>query len=242
MHTQQTTQYGYGNPAAVAAENARFMTRVYTWMTFGIFLTGVVAYYVAHTPSLINAIVTNKVLFWGLIIAQFGAVITLSAFIQKMRAITATFIYLAYASLTGMTLSTIFLAYTAATIQGAFFTTAFSFAGLSLFGFITKKDLGPLGTFAHMGLWGLIGFSIMSWIFPSLMGPATSKVYSIIGIVIFAALTAYDTQKIKKMNIIGNEGTEEDKKETILGALTLYLDFINLFLFILRFMGGGRRD
>ena len=236
-------QYNYGSmsPAQIAAENARFMTKVYTWMTFGIFLTAIIAYYVASTPSLIMAVVTNKVLFYGLIIAQLGAVFGLSAFINKISAMAATFIYLLYASLTGITLSTIFLAYTASSIQGAFFVTAFSFAGLSLFGYVTKKDLGPLGTFVHMGLWGLIGFSIMSWIFPSLMGPVSSRVFSIVGVIVFAGLTAYDTQKIKQMNIIGNEGTEEDKKETILGALTLYLDFINLFLMILRLMG-GRRD
>lgn len=241
MNTQYTAQYGQQNEAAVAAENARFMTRVYTWMTFGIFLTGVIAYYVAHTPDLLMAIVGNKIVFWGLIIAQFGAVISLSAFINKISATAATIIFLLYASLTGMTLSTVFLAYTAASIQGAFFVTSISFAGLSLFGFVTKKDLGPIGTFAHMGLWGIIGFSLLSMFFPSMMGPVSSKVFSIAGVVIFAALTAYDTQKIKQMNIIGNEGTDEDRKETIMGALKLYLDFINLFLFILRLMG-GRRD
>jgi hypothetical protein len=119
--------------------------------------------------------------------------------------------------------------------------TAFSFAGLSAFGYVTKKDLGPIGTFCHMGLWGLIGFSLLSFIFPSIMGSTAQTVYSLCGIVIFAGLTAYDTQKIKAMNVLGNEGTSEDHKETIYGALKLYLDFINLFLMILRLMGNRRK-
>ncbi len=238
---QQFTQYGSYSAQQVAQENARFMTRVYSWMTFGIFLTGIIAYYVASTPTLIQAVVTNRMLFWGLIIAQFGAVITLSAMINRISALAATILYLGYAAITGVTFSTIFLVYTMSSIQSAFFTTAFSFAGLSLYGLITKRDLGPLGTFVHMGLWGLIGFSILSIFFPSMMGPVSSKVFSIVGVIVFAGLTAYDTQKIKQLNIIGNEGTEEDRKETILGALTLYLDFINLFIMILR-LTGGRRD
>ena len=106
--------------------------------------------------------------------------------------------------------------------------------------FVTKKDLGPVGTFCHMGLWGLVGFSLLSIFFPSMLGGQMGMIYSLVGVVVFAGLTAYDTQKIKQSNIIGNEGTAEDHKETIIGALTLYLDFINLFLMILRLMGNRR--
>jgi len=228
------------NAIAVSEENARFMAKVYQWMTFGILLTGVISYYLGNDPELVIKIVSNKILFWGLIIGQLAAVIYLSRAIKKMRAITATLVFLLYAALTGTTLSVIFLAYTKDSIATAFFTTAFSFAGLSFFGFITKKDLGPVGTFCGMGLWGLIGFGLLSLFFPSMMGPTSSKVYSIAGIIIFSGLTAYDTQRIKASNIIGNEGTEEDHKEAIFGALTLYLDFINLFLSILRLTGNKR--
>ncbi len=237
----QGVQNVFSNPRAVAEENARVMSRVYQWMTIGIVLTGLIAYWIGNNPQLVYQLVANKLVFYGLIIVQLGAVFYLSASIQKISAFAATLIYLLYACLTGVTLSVIFVIYTAESIQGAFFTTAFSFAGLSFFGFVTKKDLGPIGTFCHMGLWGLIGFALLSWIFPSLMGSQTSMIYSLFGIAIFAGLTAYDTQKIKQMNIIGNEGTEEDHKETIYGALTLYLDFINLFLMILRLMGNRRR-
>ena len=225
---------------AIAEENARFMAKVYQWMTFGILLTGLISYYLGNDPELVNVIVSNKILFWGLIIGQLGAVIYLSAAIKKMKAITATLIFLLYASMTGVTFSVLFLAYTKDSIANAFFTTAFSFAGLSLFGFVTKKDLGPVGTFCGMGLWGLIGFGLLSLFFPSMMSGTANIVYSIAGIVIFSGLTAYDTQRIKSSNIIGNEGTEEDHKEAIFGALTLYLDFINLFLSILRLTGNRR--
>ena len=154
---------------------------------------------------------------------------------------TATLVYLLYAGMTGLTLSVIFLVYTQESIQSAFFLTSFGFAGLSLFGYVTKRDLGPIGTFCHMGVWGLIGFGILSMFFPGMMGSTMGMVYNLCGVLIFAGLTAYDTQKIKNSNILGNEGTEEDHKETIYGALTLYLDFINLFLHLLRLMGSRRR-
>ncbi|MBT7610717.1 MAG: Bax inhibitor-1/YccA family protein [Bacteriovoracaceae bacterium] len=226
--------------ASIAAENVRFMTGVYRWMTFGLLLTGTVAYLLAENEQTVIQIMTNRILFWGLIIAQFGSVIYLSAKINKMSATAATSIYLVYALLTGITFSTIFLVYTRESIQSVFFLTAFSFAGLSMFGFVTKRDLGPVGTFCHMGLYGIIGFSLLSFFFPSMLGGQMGTIFSLVGVIVFAGLTAYDTQKIKNSNIIGNEGTAEDHKETIMGALTLYLDFINLFLMLLRLMGNRR--
>jgi len=225
---------------SIAAENSRFMTGVYKWMTIGLALTGFIAYSLAENEQTVIQIATNPILFWGMIIAQLGAVIYLSARIQKMSPTTATAIYLAYAALTGVTFSTIFLMYTRESIQSVFFLTSFSFAGLSLFGLITKRDLGPIGTFCHMGLYGLIGFSILSIFFPGMLGGKMGTIYSIVGVVVFAGLTAYDTQKIKNSNILGNEGTAEDHKETIMGALTLYLDFINLFFMLLRLTGNRR--
>jgi FtsH-binding integral membrane protein len=238
MNNYATGQF---DQAAIDAENGRFMAKVYRWMSFGILITGFVSFYIGSQPELVYTLMANKILFYGLIIGQFGLVIWLSARIQKMSAMLASGVFLVYSALTGVTFSTIFVIYTMGSIQSAFFTTAFSFAGLSLFGQLTKRDLGPVGTFCNMGLFGLIGFSLLSWFFPSMMGPMTSKIYSLVGVIVFAGLTAYDTQKIKEMNIIGNEGTEEDHKEAISGALTLYLDFINLFLMLLRLMG-DRKD
>ena len=226
---------------AIAEETARFMAGVYKWMTFGILLTGATSYYVSQSKDLTALIFSNKLVYWGLIIVQLGAVIFLSAMIQKISALTATLGYLGYAFRTGLTLSVIFLIYTQESIQHVFFLTSFSFAGLSFYGYVTKRDLGPLGTFCHMGLWGFIGYQILSIFFPSLMAGPMNMVLSIVGVGILAGLTAYDTQKIKETNIIGNEGTEEDHKETIYGALILYLDFINLFLQLLKLFGYRRR-
>ncbi|MBA2404363.1 MAG: Bax inhibitor-1/YccA family protein [Bdellovibrionales bacterium] len=217
----------------------QYMSKVYMWMTIGILLTGMVAMGFASDPNLVFTVASNKILYWGLFIAQIGLVLWLSAGINKMNSMMATCLFLVYASLTGVTLSVISLVYTQESIASAFFTTAAGFAGLSAYGFFTKRDLGPVGNFCQMGLWGLVGFSILSMFFPSMMGTTASKVYGLIGIVVFAGLTAYDTQAIKAM-AVHSRSAEEHHKGAILGALKLYLDFINLFLFILR-MSGDRR-
>lgn len=225
---------------AVAQENARFMSKVYTWMTIGVALTAGVAYGIASNPQIAMQIVMNRLIFYGLLIAQLGAVVVLSAAIKKLNAFAATAIYLGYAALVGVTMSVIFLVYTQDSIMHVFAITSVSFAGLSAFGYITKRDLGPVGSFCMMGLFGMVGFALISIFFPSVMTETASKVYGVVGIIVFAGLTAYDTQKIKAMNVIGNEGTEEDHKEAVYGALKLYLDFINLFLSLLRLFGKRR--
>lgn len=209
-------------------------------MTGGILLSGAVAYTIGETPELAYKIISNRVLFWILIGLQFGAVLTLSLAIKKIRSLTAAALYLGYAALTGVTLSVIFLAFTKDSIASVFLLTSISFAGLSAFGYVTKRDLGPVGSFCMMGLFGLVGYSLLSLFFPSMMGGQGQMIYSIVGVIVFAGLTAYDTQKIKAMNILGNEGTDEDRKEAIFGALTLYLDFVNLFLNLLRLFGKRR--
>lgn len=219
---------------------AGFMTRVYQWMSIGILLTAGVSTYIGTNEALATSIATNRGLFWVLIIAQFGVVIGLSAMINRMTAAMALGLFMLYSALTGVTFSTIFLIYTQASIQSAFFTTACGFAGLSAFGLVTKKDLGPVGTFCSMGLFGLIGYSLLALFFPSMMGGAAGLVFSLVGLLIFAGLTAYDTQKIKLMGQHAFSD-EERSKLTVIGALTLYLDFINLFLIILRFTGDRRR-
>ena len=226
--------------ATLAAENARFMSRVYGWMTAGLCLTGAVAWNVAGNPELVQTIFGNRLLFWGLIIAQLGAVVAMSALINRISGLTATLIYVVYAGLTGLTLSSIFLVFTGSSIAQVFGVTAFSFAGLSGVGYMTKRDLGPVGSFCTMGLFGLIGFGLLSMFFPSLMTGPGNFLFSIVGIIVFAGLTAYDTQKIKMMNVPGSEGTDAGRKKAIFGALTLYLDFINLFLSLLRLMGRRR--
>jgi FtsH-binding integral membrane protein len=227
-------------PASITGENARFMSRVYGWMTSGLCVTGAVAWNVAGNPDLVRTIFGNRLLFWSLMIAQLGAVLALSWLINRISALTATLIYFLYAGLTGLTLSSIFLVFTGSSIAGVFGVTAFGFAGLSGVGYVTKRDLGPVGSFCMMGLFGLVGFGLLSVLFPSLMTEGASFVFSIVGIIVFAGLTAYDTQKIKGMNAPGNEATDAGRKKAIFGALTLYLDFINLFLSLLRLAGRRR--
>lgn len=224
----------------VAQENSAFMTRVYQWMSIGVLLTGLVAYVIGTNESLIQTIMMNRALFWVVIIAQFGLVLAISGLINRMSVMTASALFVLYSALTGVTFSVIFAIYTAASIQSAFFTTAIGFGGLTAFGYITKKDLGPVGSFCMMGLFGMIGYSLLAIFFPAMLGGTASLVYSLVGLLIFAGLTAYDTQKIK---LIGRQAfSDEDRgRATILGALTLYLDFINLFMMILRLTGDRRR-
>lgn len=229
----------YQNPTQSLAIG-NYMAKVYMWMTIGILLTGIVGFSFASDPELLFTVASNKILFYGLIFAEFGLVIWLSAGINKMNSMMATCMFLIYASLNGVTLSVISLVYTQESIASAFFTTAAGFAGLSAFGFFTKRDLGPVGNFCQMGLWGLVGFSILSIFFPSMMAGTTSKVYGLVGILVFAGLTAYDTQVIKSMAPSARD-SEAHQKGAIMGALKLYLDFINLFLFVLRMTGDRRR-
>lgn len=224
----------------VARENSAFMTRVYQWMSVGVLLTGLVATVIGTNDSFIQTIMMNRALFWTVIIAQFGLVLAISGLINRMSALTASALFVLYSALTGVTFSVIFAIYTMASIQSAFFTTAIGFGGLTAFGYMTKKDLGPVGSFCMMGLFGMIGYSLLALFFPSMMSGAASLIYSLIGLLIFAGLTAYDSQKIKMMG--RQTYNEEDKgRATILGALTLYLDFINLFMMILRLTGDRRR-
>src|SRR5579872_2986665 len=175
--------------ASIAAENARFMSRVYGWMTAGLCVTGAVAWNVAGNPQLVQAILGNRLLLWGLVIAQLGAVLLLSGLINRISALTATLIYFLYAGLTGLTLSSIFVVFTGSSIFQVFGVTAAGFVGLSAVGYLTKRDLGPIGSFCMMGLFGLIGFGLLAMFFPSLMGGGGGFVYSILGIIVFAGLT-----------------------------------------------------
>ena len=222
---------------AVAAEQQRFMVRVYNWMTTGLGITGLVAYTAADTPSLTSALLENPLIAIVLVIAQIGLVFWLAARVMQMSVQQATGIFVLYAALTGVTFSVVFLTYTASSITSTFLVTAGTFAAMSFYGYTTKKDLTSWGSFFFMGLIGIIIASVVN-IF--LQSSAMYWVITYAGVLIFIGLTAYDTQKIKEMNILGNEGTDEDTKEASRGALSLYLDFINLFLMLLRIMGDRR--
>lgn len=231
----------YSPPGLLSAaeiESRSFIQKVYAWMSVGLAVTGACALYMASDPGMIMALVQNKVLFYGLMIAELGLVIFLAGWVKTMQVGTARLAFLLYAALTGVTLSVIFLVYTSGSIANAFFLTGGTFAVMSVYGYTTKTDLTSMGNFMMMGLIGVILASVVNWWVKS---PAVEWAVSIISVIVFTGLTAYDTQKIKALNIIGNAGSDEDHKEAISGALTLYLDFINLFLSILR-LTGKRRD
>ena len=218
-------------------ENARFIQRVYGWMFGGLLITAAVAFYVSITPAAIQFIFSNSWIFYGLLLIELLAVGYLALMIRRMSAATATLVFLGYAVLNGLTFSAIFLVFTIGSIGMTFAITAGMFGIMSLYGYVTKTDLTTVGNIAFMGLIGIILASLANLYFQN---PATESIITYLGIIIFVALTAYDTQKIKEFNIIGNEGTEEDHKESIMGALTLYLDFINLFLKLLNLFGKRR--
>lgn len=220
--------------ASIEAEQARFITKVYGWMSIGLALTGTVAYFVASSPILLQMIFGNRLVFWGLVIGELLMVGYLAAAVTRMSAATATLVYMLYAVLNGVTLSGIFIMYTGASIVGTFLITGGTFAAMSAYGYFTKQDLTRAGNLLYMALIGLVIATVVNIFFRN---PIMYWIITYAGILIFVGLMAYDTQKIKEMNIIGNEGTEEDHKEAIMGALTLYLDFINLFLYLLRLFG-----
>lgn len=218
----------------IAAENQRYMVKVYSWMCLALIITGGVAMYTASSETLMQMVFGNKYVFFGLIVLEFVAVGVLVGLINRMTASVATVIFIIYSLFNGLTLSAIFTLYTSESIASTFFITAGTFGAMSFYGYVTKTDLTKWGNLFFMGLIGLIIASVVNWFMQS------SVLYWITtcaGVLIFTGLTAYDTQKIKNTNIIGNEGSDQDHKEAIMGALTLYLDFINLFLYLLRIFG-----
>ena len=226
----------YALPHVEVAQRS-FIVKVYAWMALALTLTALIAMTVASYEGLIGAILTNRILFFGLIIAQLGLVILLSARIDKMSAATATFVFFAYAALTGVTFSVIFAIYTAASIASTFFVTAGTFGVMSAYGYFTRRDLTSWGNLLFMGLIGIIIASVVN-IF--MQNATVYWVVTILGVLIFVGLTAYDTQKIKKMGAEVSIESEEGRKRAVMGSLALYLDFINLFLMLLRLLGRRR--
>ena len=214
------------------------MRKVYVWMTLALVITGFTAYYVAHSESLMLALVTNQILFWGLAIAELALVIGLSAAINRLSLTTATLMFVLYSVINGATMSFIFLAYTQSSIVNVFFITAGTFAAMALFGYFTKADLSSLGKILIMALIGIIIATIVN-IFTKSEG--LTVILNYLGVLVFVGLTAYDSQKIKQMLMMAPDAGEGAQKIALLGALSLYLDFINLFLYLLRIFG-SRRD
>lgn len=213
------------------------MRKVYLWMTLALVITGFTAFGIASNPGIAYAIVTNRLLFWGLIIAEFGLVIGISGAINKLSAVTATLLFVLYSIVNGATLSVIFMAYTMSSIASVFFITAGLFGVMAFIGYTTKTDLTSIGKILFMALIGIILATIVNLFVGSSM---LNMIVSYVGVVIFTGLTAYDSQKIKNMLYNADSMDEGMQKIALLGSLTLYLDFINLFLMLLRIFGGNR--
>jgi FtsH-binding integral membrane protein len=208
-----------------------FLTKVYAWMVGGLLLTALSAWFVANDPVVLTTVIRYWLFF---VIGEFALVIALSGWIQKMSRAMASLAFLGYSLLNGVTLSIILMSYTGETIASTFIITACMFAALSIFGFVTKKNLSGVGSFMFMGLIGIIIASVVNIFIGSSM---IQFAISVIGVFVFAGLTAYDTQRLKEMYEVQFEGDEIAAKGAIIGALMLYLDFINLFLFLLRLFG-----
>ncbi|MDE5833627.1 MAG: Bax inhibitor-1/YccA family protein [Desulfovibrio sp.] len=234
MSPFQPTTTATSYPAALSA----YMRQVYLWMSIGMVITGLVAWSVANTPALRAAVLGNSVVMIVLIIAQFGLVIALSAAIHKFSSSMATFLFALYSALTGATVSSIFLVYSLGSIASTFMVTAGTFFVMSLYGTITKRDLTGLGNFLFMGLIGIIIAMIVNMF---IKNGTMNLIICCLGVLIFTGLTAYDTQRIRAF---GADAPLDDpaamRKGAILGALTLYLDFINMFLMMLQLFGGNR--
>ena len=213
------------------------MGKVYLWMTLALAVTGLTSLYVASSPGLVQSIFASRGTFWLLVIAELALVFILSARIMKMSFSTAGIMFALYSVLNGVTMSFIFIAYTSTSIATAFFVTAGMFAAMSFIGFVTKKDLSSFGSFFTMALIGLIIASVVN-IF--LNSSVMYWIITYVGVLLFVGLTAYDTQKIKQMLIeYGDEVNDSTQKLALIGSLSLYLDFINLFLYILRLFGNN---
>lgn len=218
----------------VSAAFPVLMRKVYVWMTMALVITGFTAYGVATSPGILQAIYSNQILFWGLVIAEFALVIGVSAAINRLSLAMATLMFVLYSVINGALLSFIFLAYTASSIATVFFITAGTFAVMAFIGYTTKTDLTSMGKILMMALIGLI---IATVVYLFIKSSGFTLILSYVGVLVFVGLTAYDSQKIKQMLLQAPDAGEGAQKLALLGALSLYLDFINLFLYLLRIFG-----
>ncbi|MCW3125065.1 MAG: rane protein [Bacteroidetes bacterium] len=229
-----TTSY---NPAEVKLAQSTFISKVYAWMSIALLITAVVAAFVASSEEATQIILGNRIVFYVLLFGELGLVWFISSSLDRLSAMTATLLFVLYSVLNGLTLSVIFLVYTSSSIGTTFFVTAGTFGVMSLYGYTTKRDLTSWGNLLVMAL---IGFVIASIVNLFLQNTVIYWICTYIGILIFVGLTAYDTQKIKEMGAAGFDTSDRMQKGAIMGALALYLDFINLFLLLLRLFGGRR--
>ena len=238
MYNQNISNERAITPASSEASTI-FLAKVFNWMAIGLGLTGLAAYLTINSEAALQLVFGNKMVFYGLIFGELGLVIYLSARIQKISAQAATGLFLVYSILNGVTLSAILLLYTMTSVAATFFVTAGMFGAMAVYGFVTKKDLSSWGSFLFMGLIGIIIASVVNIFLGSSM---MSWMISAIGVLVFTGLTAYDVQKITRIGAQGimDGGEAAIRKGAIMGALALYLDFINLFLMLLRFMGNRR--
>ena len=225
----------YGNYSTVDVVEAQntLLRKVYLWMTAALAITGFTAFTVASNPALLQMIFGSRFVFFGLLIAEVGLVVWLSAAIQRLSIVTATLMFVLYSVLNGATMSIIFLAYTASSIATTFFITAGTFGAMALVGSVTRTDLSRFGNILLMALIGLIVATVVNIFLKNSM---MDMIISGIGVLIFTGLTAYDAKKIKALTT-GMEDNDETQKLAVMGALSLYLDFVNLFLYLLRFFG-----
>jgi FtsH-binding integral membrane protein len=222
------------NPREGQLAQTAFINKVYAWMGGALLLTGLVAALTAATPAVLQAVIGNRFVFYALLFGELGLVWFVTARIDSLSGVTATFLFLLYSVLNGLTFSVIFLAYTASSIGSTFFVTAATFGVMSLYGYTTKRDLTSMGNLLFMALIGLVIASIVNIFLGSEM---VYWITTYAGVLIFVGLTAYDTQKIKQMALADFGTAENMQKGALMGALRLYLDFINLFLFLLRLFG-----
>ena len=213
------------------------MRKVFVWMTLALAITGLTAYGVATSPTILSLIFSSKVTFFGLIIAEFALVFAISGAINRLSLSTATLLFILYSVINGATLSTIFFAFSVATIVKVFFITAGTFGAMALVGYTTKTDLTSMGKLLFMALLGIIIASVVNMFVAS---SGLDLILSYVGVLVFIGLTAYDTQKIKQMCQAAPDAGESSQKLALIGALSLYLDFINLFLYLLRIFGNNR--
>jgi len=218
----------------VSAAFPMLMRKVYVWMTLALVITGFTAYGVATSPGIQQLVFGNSIVMWGLIIAEFALVIGVSAAINKLSLTTATLMFILYSVINGALLSSIFLIYTASSIATVFFITAGTFGAMALVGYTTKTDLTSMGKILFMALIGLVIATLVNLFVKS---SGFTLILSYVGVLIFVGLTAYDSQKIKQMMLQAPDAGEGAQKLALLGALTLYLDFINLFIYLLRIFG-----
>jgi len=238
MNQEEMMRFGEAPQQALSSAFPVLMRKVYIWMALALVITGVTAYSIASSPAALEKIYSGSGIMLLLIVVELGLVFAISAGINRFSLTTATLLFTLYSVVNGMTLSYIFLAYTESSIASVFFITAGTFAAMALFGYLTKTDLSSMGKLLFMLLIGIIIATIVNFFMRNSM---LDMLISYAGVAIFVGLTAYDTQKIKQMLMTAPDAGEHMQKLSLIGALTLYLDFINLFLYLLRIFGNNRK-